>query len=1285
MTENHIIQNKLAQWQELSTQEEWLESLKHLNAMPLDYFLDVPDLAAHIHRKYWANPAWTLNGDWSMLSSGPVLVFTGPDKPGVFSLLAGLTSSFGLDIESGASYSYRTHEPTPRPIFSLWFCTNFSNSLEKKLQQGLDKKQIQAEHSYLGQLFRLGHEKQTQSVFSACMAYLNACWKDSDPSASRQWVYKRLIPVIQLSRFKDTYKYNPIEIIFSQEEPLTRLDISGQSSTGFLFALTHALAMRGIDIRKIRIQTHHNEVSDSLWITDFQGKALTQLRELEHLRAAITLIKQFTFQLPLAPDPLLAFAQFELLLERLLNEETNEQTLSLFKEDTPLKSLATALGSGSHILEQFLKVHSENFLPLLRRLHELKWPRKKEVMQSDLSNSLADVFSIESKFKIINEFKDRELLRIDLLYLIYPNRTFMEFASELSDLAEVTMNAAVHICRDHLISKYGFPTLNEQKAKFALFALGKFGGRELGYASDLELLMVYEGEGETRGAPNDTSSTTNSDFFHQLAARIKKAVEVRQEGIFAQDWRLRPHGEKGQMACSLDAFKEYYQAKGQAYPFERQALIKLRPIYGDIHFVQRVLSARDECIYGINSVPILPTLHLRQKQISELTQPTKINAKYSPGGLCDIEYAIQFLQLMYGKENISVRGTSTLSAMEALLELGYLNPDEYEKLFSAFAFLRRLINALRMVRGHAKDLVIPELSSPDTYFLCRRLGYLPKPKHDIRDQFYADVYIHFEYVYTFMKARFSFDLPTGYALPPYLSQTQKNKTIQKGMAQWLNTPQLFSDEEKIQIFQSYGFTDFLRTEKLLSDLWNAAKSDVYFLPALVLSRRFLVCSPSPEFALSCFSKLLEQGETAHRLLKQMLFYPRYLEVFLFTCGQGEFLASIVLNYPYLLHYAASHSSLHTDKNKDDYQKEIDELLFKESNEEQKLFALRIYQKREILRISIRDKLLHCPLPSTLSELSHLTDALVHAVYTLSFSDSLACKGVVFALGKLGGSELNYSSDIDLIFMCATELSSEDRMEFGKGIRKFVKALGGYGPEGQMFRVDLNLRPWGAQGNIFLDLEQMYTYYQEQAEGWELQAWVKGRVLAGNLELGQKFQMYLQKLLTIPSVREKIFKNFLTVRAKTLEEYNGPDLAFNIKQNPGGLRTIEFYTQNLQLKACCDFPELIGGPTLSALNKLVKVNQMKPELASQMMQDYTFLRQLEHCLQLEGMQQQHSLPKDYSSLEVLARRMGYEVMTDQKAAHQLLQQVLEVYERQFALSMQLFPGSEKYFLLPFYQE
>jgi glutamate-ammonia-ligase adenylyltransferase len=316
------------------------------------------------------------------------------------------------------------------------------------------------------------------------------------------------------------------------------------------------------------------------------------------------------------------------------------------------------------------------------------------------------------------------MFRIDMRHIQSNLADLDGFQAELTDLAELVVDAAWRLCEQELWAQYGAPLAEDgTPARLAICALGKCGGRELGFASDIELMFVFAGSGQTTG-PRRIGS---AEYFEKLVVEFLRAIRARREGIFEIDLQLRPHGDAGSLAVSLDSFRRYYAPAGSAWSYERQALVKLRPIGGDGAQGADVAALRDSFVYNGTPFDVAAMRAMRERQLRHLVTPGTINAKYSQGGLVDVEYVVQGLQITHGHKDPALRLTNTTQALTALLAAGVISAESHARLQGAHTFLHKLINALRMVRGNNRDLTVPPAGSEDFAFLARRLGYGDDP------------------------------------------------------------------------------------------------------------------------------------------------------------------------------------------------------------------------------------------------------------------------------------------------------------------------------------------------------------------------------------------------------------------------------------------------------------------------------------------------------------------------------------------------------------------------------
>jgi glutamate-ammonia-ligase adenylyltransferase len=510
-----------------------------------------------------------------------------------------------------------------------------------------------------------------------------------------------------------------IEISNDASPAYTQLTIRSADTFGFLFAFTNALSVLNFNIERAEILTDRAEVCDTFWLTDRDGKKILADRRLQELRVAAALIKHFTHLLPNSPNPAQAQQQFNALTHQMISRLDWTKEMQDLESIPVLSTLAELMGVSRFLWEDFLRMQHENLFPVLLDLPGLEEPNTMDRLRESLQGRLSSLKEPAEQVRELNSFKDREMFRVDLRH-ITQRIGFRAFSEELSALAQVVVGEAAVLSYDAQESRFGTPIIGDGRpCPWCICALGKFGGRELGFGSDVELIIVYEAEGHTNGR----TSVVNSNCFEEVVRTFLTTLTARREGIFEIDLRLRPYGGSSALATSLAGFDKYYTEGGAARQFERMALVKLRPVAGDPELGRRLVEARDAFVYPGRPLDLENVRHLRRRQAAELVPSGAVSAKYSPGGLVDIEYFVQAWQIAVGQRNPAVRVTNTLDAIERLAQGGHLAPERAQELANAYGFLRRLIDALRAVRGNAKDLTIPAADDREFAYLARRLDF----------------------------------------------------------------------------------------------------------------------------------------------------------------------------------------------------------------------------------------------------------------------------------------------------------------------------------------------------------------------------------------------------------------------------------------------------------------------------------------------------------------------------------------------------------------------------------
>lgn len=635
-----------------------------------------------------------------------------------FATICGLLSAFGLNIEEGRIYTFADAAPSQRPP------TGWPPRALPKTRAGLSRKKIV-------DLFRVRPVEGTafssteQRRLGEELAHMVQILDAGKFEEARHHVNRQLVE--RLGKQRATFRglLQPVQIAFdnSQSPTDTIVDIRSDDTPAFLYAFANALAMRNVYLTKAQFENVGTKLHDRFFVRNRFGQKLVDTKDQQQLRFTAALIKQFTQALTWAPDPAKALEAFDQFLDLTVQEtkgKAKKQALALLSDKKSFPLLARLFGTSDFLWEDFLRRQHGNLLPLLQDYRDAPLVKPQASLRKELDHLLALAKTEAARKETLNRFKDRELFRIDMKHIVEPSTSLADFSLALTELAEVIVSRSLKDCRAKLEKAYGVPRLaNKKLCPFSILGAGKFGGRELGYASDIEVLFVYGGPGRTSGK----QAIENSEYFERLAQELLQWIEAKQEGIFHIDVRLRPHGGKGSLTNPLDEITSYYSPEGLAAPFERQALIKLRHVAGDVALGKEVEAHRDRYVYSGAPWDLATALDLRRQQIKQLVEPGTVNVKHSTGGLVDIEYAVQYFQVMHGHKHAGLRTPNTMQALAELVERGIVNRQDGENLRKAYFFLRMLIDGLRMVRGNAKDLVLPPPESDEFIFLARRVGY----------------------------------------------------------------------------------------------------------------------------------------------------------------------------------------------------------------------------------------------------------------------------------------------------------------------------------------------------------------------------------------------------------------------------------------------------------------------------------------------------------------------------------------------------------------------------------
>lgn len=529
-------------------------------------------------------------------------------------------------------------------------------------------------------------------------------------------VHRRLIPrlVALMGRFRpEPTALDPIDLTIEPagEGFATVVRVGTRDNFGFLSLTASALALCGVMIVQADIRTRSGRVDDTFWVTDRFGRRIEDECRLRELRLSLILIEHYSTYLPHATDPEAALVHFSrFAADTMARPDWGDEYAALDRPEV-LDALVRVLGESDFLWEDYLHAQPENLLPMVVDPGQWRRGRTLAELVSDRDSALAGVPNLDDQARALRRFRDREFFRAGVRVILGLNGGQEGFAAELSDVAEVLLRGADRVARDALDPLLP-RTADNLPVPTTLLALGKCGGRELGFGSDLELMLVY--------ADRDVAGQAGAAFDRYVTS-LKQVVAGTPGGTFDVDFRLRPYGRAGPLATPLSAFSGYYRADGPAWNYERQALIKLRAVAGDPLLGREVEELRDRFVYGPEPFDLDGCRRLRRLQVEQLVRPGALNAKYSPGALVDVEYLVQALQIIHGRDEPSLRTPSTVRAIDALEASRRLTPVRAGQLRSAYHFYRGLIDALRVVHGHARDLAVPAAGSDEFARLARRL------------------------------------------------------------------------------------------------------------------------------------------------------------------------------------------------------------------------------------------------------------------------------------------------------------------------------------------------------------------------------------------------------------------------------------------------------------------------------------------------------------------------------------------------------------------------------------
>ncbi len=1022
----------------------------------------------------------------------------------------------------------------------------------------------------------------------------------------------------------------PVEIKIDNVGGRTSLRVVSQDTPAFLYSMSNALALQGISIEHIRIRTIGGRIEDTFDVTDMAGGRIAEGEAMDRLKFSVLLTKQFTYFLGRAPDPYKALSRFEQLVAESLGVSGGGRLRSVVSNPNLMGDLAKLLGASDFLWEDFIRLQYEELLPLIRpKLEGERVVLSREALRERCAELMRDAGTHERRKVVLNEFKNKELFLIDLDHILSKDGNFRRLSEHLTALAEIVVGAAAEAVRAQLVERFGRPrTVAGLEVGYALFGLGKFGGAALGYASDIELLLVYSDNGQTDGP----QGITNSDFHSRMAQELSKFIETKREGIFHLDFRLRPDGAKGALGVSLENFCRYYGPGGKAHSYEILALIRLRAVCGDAGLGGQVERLRDSFVYNSSSIKIAELRELRDRQFREKVDAGAYNAKFSPGALVDIEYTTQILQVLASDNNPSVRTPRIHEALAALHDTGVLEEREQRELETAYDFLRTLINGLRMLRGSARDLFLPRVDAPEFMHLARRMGYQEQGELDPSQQLFIEFETRTAMVRAFVERHLGSE-----SLPARGMGNVADILLNEKLA----------SEDRLAILRRAGFENPERALTNLSSLAGEGARREVFTKLAVLACEMLRQEPSPDMALNNWERFVQSLADPEFHYSMLFAQPKRFAILLGIFSRSQFLADALIRNPEFFEWVTSRETLYRGRGREEMESELRTASI-DSTEAEWLREVRLFRRREILRIGTRDMCLGVSLADVMLDLANLADSIVQVCLERyartaareSAGFKLLDNFCILAFGKLGGQELNYSSDIDLLGVFEDAGANQRCLElYSRAMERVRDDLSRHTEDGYTYRVDLRLRPYGRSGALAYSLENLVNYYQTSASPWEIQAMLKLRPIAGCREIGSRLLARTMPLLTAPRDKDATILQMRKLREKAVEMSSHTALqGVDIKNGHGGIRDIEFLVQGLQLLCCGQNESVLDANTMRALALLGERGIIREADEERIAGHYVFLRRVEHYLQILEDRQIHSLPDNSLELKALARRV-----------------------------------------------
>ncbi len=724
----------------------------------------------------------------------------------------------------------------------------------------------------------------------------------------------------------------------------------------------------------------------------------------------------------------------------------------------------------------------------------------------------------------------------------------------------------------------------------AVIGMGKLGGTELNYASDIDVLFVGDGDPD----------------HHPRQAR---AVLDLARTSFRVDANLRPEGRDGPLSRSVASYVAYWDRWAQ--PWEFQALLKAQPVGGDPEVGSRwaaaAITALWERTFDADDIRSVRDLKVRAEAEVAKRGLTDREIKRGRGGIRDVEFALQLLQLVHGRLDPGLRSPNTLELLDELAGAGYVDAEDAAALADGYRFLRRVEHRLQLEDERQVHAVPP--SQDERSRLARVLGYRGDVGADALEQFDRDLAHHQATVRSIHERLYFRPLLEAFA----------------------GTTQALSPEAAAERLSAFGFTDVERTRQAVLGLTRGlTRSSRLMQQLLPLLLDWLSQTPDPDLGLLALRSLADQPARASQVVAAFRESPEVARALCRVVGTSRMVGEILQRNPDLIARLADPDQLRTQPRPELVASATAATAWREDRDERQE-GLRRWRQRHLLGVAARDLLDEADTAEVGRDLTALAEttlevALAALEPTLPFA--------IVAVGRLGGEELSYASDLDVLFVYDGDgpADFEEAERLAVGLRTFVI---GSTPAQRLYDLDLDLRPEGKQGPLARSLIGYHTYFSRWGLTWERQAMTRARAVAGDLALGRGLVDLLAPFVWQPPDDEAV-REIRRMKARIEQERipPGEDPDFHLKLGRGSLSDVEFTVQLLALRHDVRSPG-----AMAALGRLEAIGAIAAVDAAALREAYAFCERTRNRWYLVSGAAGDALPQDQVALGRLARSLG----------------------------------------------